>query len=101
VSGFDLKRLKASASNQVDYHLVIDLVPVLSRLYFNGEFGKRSFNYLWEAILVGVGLQFKSIERVTNEIGEGDRYNISNSLALFHKSMIRFYKICKKIYEVL
>jgi hypothetical protein len=60
----------------------------------------QNFNYIWEGILVGVGLQNKSIEKVTNEIGEGDKYHVANSLALFHKTMIRFYKIVKQIFEV-
>lgn len=100
ISLFDLNRLKSYANNQADYHLVIDLVPTLAKLYFSGTLGIQNFNYTWEAILVGVGLQHKTIEQVTTEIGEGDKYNVSNSLALFHKAMIRFYKISKQIFEV-
>ena len=74
-------------------------MPTLTKLYFSGRLGIQTFNYTWEAILVGVGLQHKTIEEVTKEIGE-DNYTISNSLALFHKAMIKFYKISKQIYEV-
>lgn len=100
ISQFDYRRLKSYASNQADYHLIIDLLPALTKLYFQGALGVQNFNYTWEAILVGVGLQHKPIEVVTSEIGEGERYTISNSLALFQKALIRFYKIAKQIYEV-
>lgn len=93
--------MKSYANNQADYHLIIDLVSTLTKLYFSGQLGIQNFNYTWEAILVGVGLQHKTIEKVTSEIGEGDKYNVSNSLALFHKAMIRFFKISKQIYEVI
>lgn len=100
ITPFDFNRLKSYVNNQVDYHLIIDLVPTLTKLYFAGDLGIQNFNYTWEAILVGVGLQHKTIEQVTSEIGEGDKYNVSNSLALFHKAMIRLFKIAKQIYEV-
>jgi N-acetyltransferase 10 len=100
VSPFDFNRLKSYAGNQADYHLVIDLVPTLTKLYFSGQLGVQNFNYTWEAILVGVGLQCKTIDKVTAELWEDDKYNVSNSLALFHKAMIRLFKISKQIYEV-
>jgi len=32
---FDLKRLESYSKNLVDFHLVMDLVPALARLYFD------------------------------------------------------------------
>lgn len=61
ISLFDFNRLKSYANNQADYHLIIDLVPTLTKLYFSGALGIQSFNYTWQAILVGIGLQYKSI----------------------------------------
>lgn len=59
----DLNRLKSYTKNQVDYHLVLDLVPTLARLYFSGQLGKRmNLGYINQAILVGVGLQMKSFD---------------------------------------
>ena len=31
---FDLKRLESYAKNLVDFHLIMDLVPTLAKLYF-------------------------------------------------------------------
>jgi N-acetyltransferase 10 len=34
ISLFDLKRLDSYAKNMVDFHLVMDLVPTLAKLFF-------------------------------------------------------------------
>lgn len=31
---YDVKRLELYAQNMVDYHLIVDLLPSISRLYF-------------------------------------------------------------------
>ena len=36
----DFNRLKSYTKNQVDYHLILDLVPVIARLYFTGTLGR-------------------------------------------------------------
>lgn len=47
IKSFDFNRLKSYANNQADYHLIIDLVPTLTKLYFSGAFGIQNFNYTW------------------------------------------------------
>jgi N-acetyltransferase 10 len=65
----DLNRLKSYTKNQVDYHLVLDLIPTIARLYFSGTFGKHmNLGYINQAILVGLGLQFKSFDDICKEI---------------------------------
>ena len=34
VTVYDLKRLESYAKNLVDFHLIMDLVPTLAKLYF-------------------------------------------------------------------
>jgi len=34
---FDLNRLKKYTENLIDYHMIIDLIPTLARLYFLGQ----------------------------------------------------------------
>jgi N-acetyltransferase 10 len=58
---YDYNRLKSYARNQVDYHLIIDLIPTLAKLYFSGKLGNVNLGYTNQAILVGVGLQMKNI----------------------------------------
>lgn len=58
-----MNRLRSYTKNQVDYHLILDLVPTISKLYFNGILGKSlNLGYLNQAILVGLGLQNKSFD---------------------------------------
>lgn len=36
---YDLKRLESYAKNLVDYHMILDLVPSIARLYFTDRLG--------------------------------------------------------------
>lgn len=38
LSIYDVKRLEMYCRNLVDYHLIVDLVPVLAKLYFAEKF---------------------------------------------------------------
>ncbi len=65
ISLADYNRLKSYTRNQVDYHLILDLVPVISRLYFGGVLGTHlGLGYVNQAILVGLGLQMKTFEEL-------------------------------------
>ena len=62
----DLNRLKSYSKNQVNYHLVLDLVPQIARLFFTEQLGRCvNLGYTNQAILVGVGLQMKSFEQTS------------------------------------
>ncbi len=63
ITVFDLKRLESYAKNLVDFHLIMDLVPVLAKLYFLIlPAGSISLSYVQAATLTGMGLQFKTID---------------------------------------
>ncbi|XP_011312342.1 N-acetyltransferase 10 [Fopius arisanus] len=66
---YDLKRLEGYSKNMVDYHLIMDLLPALSRLYFLGLMGDTKLSAVQEAILLGVGLQQKTIDKLAEELG--------------------------------
>jgi N-acetyltransferase 10 len=38
-NSYDIKRFEMYAQNLVDYHLVIDLVPEMAKLYFTNKLG--------------------------------------------------------------
>lgn len=64
-SPYDVKRLDSYSKNLVDFHAIIDLVPVLARLYFLGTLSDElAFSAGQSCILLGIGLQAKSIEDV-------------------------------------
>lgn len=62
-SNYDLKRLNAYARSLVDYHVILDLVPSIAKLYFLGKF-QFSISYAQAAILIGLGLQRKQIHEL-------------------------------------
>ncbi len=70
------------AQNLVDYHLVIDLVPEMARLYFLNKLGAEfNLSLVQAAILVGIGLQRKSIEELEKEL----QLPPNQLLAMFNK----------------
>lgn len=57
----DLKRLSLYSRNLVDYHLITDLLPMLSKLYFLGRMPSTRMSHLQEAILLAMGLQHRCV----------------------------------------
>ncbi|KDO26199.1 hypothetical protein SPRG_08561 [Saprolegnia parasitica CBS 223.65] len=74
---FDIKRLQSYAKNMVDYHMIVDLIPSVARLYF--------LNRLPETTL-SIGLQHQSVDTLVSEL------NVPSNqlLALFNKSVRKF-----------
>jgi N-acetyltransferase 10 len=62
---FDLKRLESYANNMVDYHVIMDLLPIVSSLYFEKRLGAEvKLGAVQSSILLALGLQRKTIEQV-------------------------------------
>jgi len=76
---FDLKRLDSYANNMLDYHVILDLMPTVAKLYFQKRLGEGKMSRSAEAesaeyrvrltavqssILLGLGLQRKPIEEL-------------------------------------
>jgi N-acetyltransferase 10 len=98
VSLSDYNRLKSYTKNQVDYHLILDLIPTLAKLYFTGTLGKfMNLGYINQAILVGIGLQMKSFDDICKEIKD---LEVRNALPLFQKTVIKFTKLIQRCFEV-
>jgi N-acetyltransferase 10 len=59
-SEFDIRRLNSYSKNLVDYHVIIELVPIIAKLYFMKKlpFG---ISFIQAAILVGIGLQHHTL----------------------------------------
>ncbi|KAG0708460.1 GNAT acetyltransferase 2-domain-containing protein [Suillus ampliporus] len=94
MSPFDLKRLESYANNMLDYHVVLDLLPMVASLYFEGRLGDDvKLSAVQASILLGLGLQRKTIEEVEGELS----LPVSQALALFVK-VIR--KITKHLVDI-
>eukprot|EP00828_Plagiopyla_frontata_P043795 TRINITY_DN6967_c0_g1_i2.p2 TRINITY_DN6967_c0_g1~~TRINITY_DN6967_c0_g1_i2.p2 ORF type:complete len:352 (+),score=62.38 TRINITY_DN6967_c0_g1_i2:1053-2108(+) len=93
---YDLKRLHAYSQNLIDYHLILDLVPIFARLYFEYKLGKKfRLSSGQGAILLGIGLQLRSIDSVGIELN----IPVSHALALFNKSVRKFTKFIENIFN--
>ena len=64
LSGYDIKRLESYTDGNVDYQLIMDLVPIVASLYFTGKLSNRvKLSHITQkCILCAVGLQRKSLD---------------------------------------
>ncbi|XP_009895741.1 RNA cytidine acetyltransferase [Dryobates pubescens] len=65
---YDLKRLEMYSRNMVDYHLIMDMVPTLARMFFLHQMGDVSLSAAQSALFLGIGLQHKSLEQLEKEV---------------------------------
>lgn len=90
----DLKRLEHYVKGMIDYHMIKDLVPVLSECFFLGKFGDSvRMSYTQAVILLAMGLQHRDMDFITQQID----INISHCLALFNKSIRKLTTAIKKV----
>lgn len=45
----------------VDYHLIVDILPQIVKMIFTGELNIKGLSVQQKAILVALGLQYKSV----------------------------------------
>ena len=90
----DLKRLESYSQGLIDYHLIRDLVPLLSQSFFLNRFGlKVRMSYSQSVILAGMGLQHRDLNWLIREID----IDPSQILALFNKAVKKMTKHLKDI----
>uniref|UniRef100_A0A8C2D4C6 RNA cytidine acetyltransferase n=1 Tax=Cyprinus carpio TaxID=7962 RepID=A0A8C2D4C6_CYPCA len=65
---YDLKRLEMYSRNMVDYHLIMDMIPVIAHMYFLKQLGDITLSVAQCALLLGIGLQHKSVDELEKEI---------------------------------
>lgn len=85
---YDLRRLESYTRNLVDYHLILDLVPALAKLFYSNRLPMQ-LTVVQMALLSGIGLQYKTIEQLESELNLPQ----SQLLALFNK-------LVKKVIDV-
>nr|XP_060620967.1 RNA cytidine acetyltransferase [Anolis sagrei ordinatus] len=65
---YDLKRLEMYSRNMVDYHLIMDMIPTIAKMYFLNQLGDMTLSATQSALLLGIGLQHKSVDQLEREI---------------------------------
>lgn len=86
LSPFDLKRLDSYANNLLDYHVILDLLPMIALIYFSNKTNEVSLSSVQAAILLAIGLQHKSMDGISKEL----RLPSHQSMAMFSKVIRKF-----------
>lgn len=91
----DLQRLEAYSHNQVEYRLILDLTSDLSQLIFEGKLNDVPIDSIQKAILLGIGLQNKSLDKLSEEFN----MQVNQILAKFYDCMKKITKHLDSINE--
>uniref|UniRef100_A0A452R6E8 RNA cytidine acetyltransferase n=1 Tax=Ursus americanus TaxID=9643 RepID=A0A452R6E8_URSAM len=92
---YDLKRLEMYSRNMVDYHLIMDLIPAISRMYFLNQLGDLSLSAAQSALLLGIGLQHKSVDQLEKEI----ELPAGQLMGLFNRIIRKVMKLFSEVQE--
>ena len=93
----DIKRLEAYSKNLVDFHMVTDLLARVASLFFQRRLPEAmTLSQLQRALLVGMGLQFRTVEQLAKE------YDLPTGqlLALFNKAIRKLSSCLGKVQEL-
>jgi N-acetyltransferase 10 len=91
-SPFDLKRLESYTNNMLDYHVIIDLLPLIADLYFSNR-TQVSLSGVQRAILLAIGLQRKAVDDLEKELN----LPVAQVLAMFIKTIKKFTNAFREI----
>ncbi|XP_067902529.1 RNA cytidine acetyltransferase [Heterodontus francisci] len=92
---YDLKRLEMYSRNMVDYHLIMDMMPSIAQLYFLNQLGGTSLSAAQSALLLGIGLQHKSVDQLEKEIDLPS----SQLMGLFNRLIRKVVQLFNSILE--
>jgi N-acetyltransferase 10 len=95
LTSYDIKRLEMYSNNLVDYHLIMDLIPTLAKLYFLNQMGDVHMSAVQSAILLGVGLQHKTVDAVAADLDLPS----SQLLGLFNRTIRRCVQYLNSVLE--
>jgi N-acetyltransferase 10 len=98
-SPFDLKRLESYANNLLDYHVIVDLLPPISLLYFSGRINAVKLTAIQQAILLAIGLQHKSIDDIHKELDIASNQAIAMFSKIVRKISNHFRELLNKSIE--
>ncbi|CAF2384441.1 unnamed protein product [Rotaria sp. Silwood2] len=91
---YDLRRLESYTRNLVDYHLILDLIPTLAKLFYLNRLPIQ-LTVVQMALLSGIGFQYKTIEQLENELNLPQ----SQLLALFNKLIKKMIDLINSVQE--
>jgi N-acetyltransferase 10 len=100
LSPFDLKRLESYADNMLDYHVILDMVPLIANLHFTGRLRNLvSISPTQSAVLLAIGLQRKTLESLEKELGVTSAQVLSMFQKIMRKVATGFRELLTKSIE--
>lgn len=100
LSPFDLKRLDSYANNLLDYHVIVDMLPLISQLYFNKKTSNDvSLSSVQAAILLAIGLQHKDMDQISKELNLPSNQSMAMFAKIVRKFSSYFRNVLKESYE--
>ncbi|KAK9876744.1 hypothetical protein WA026_014982 [Henosepilachna vigintioctopunctata] len=92
---YHLKLLVEYINNVVNYHSINRLIPRIARLYFSNQMGDVQLSQVQMAILLGMGLQLKTLDDLEEEL----ELPSSQLMGVFNKALKKVVKYFKSILE--
>lgn len=94
LSPFDLKRLESYANNMLDYHVIIDMVPLIAQLYFSGVLRDVvMLSPVQQAILISIGLQRRSVDDLEKELNLPNQQVLAMFIKIIRKAANYFRSV--------
>ncbi|GAB2211392.1 hypothetical protein Drorol1_Dr00024704 [Drosera rotundifolia] len=87
LSPHDIKRIQAYADSLADFHLILDLVPILVNLYFEGKL-PVTLSYAQASVLLCIGLQHQNFLYIETQM----KLERQQVMSLFMKALKKFHK---------
>ncbi|MGH0145470.1 UNVERIFIED_CONTAM: hypothetical protein FKN15_005422 [Acipenser sinensis] len=94
-TAYDLKRLDMYSRNMVDYHLIMDMIPNIAKMFFLKQLGDISLSAAQSALLLGIGLQHKTVDQLEREI----ELPSSQLMGLFNRLIRKVVQVFTSIQE--
>jgi N-acetyltransferase 10 len=95
LTDYDLNRLELYSKNLVDHHLITDLLPTVACLQYLDKL-KLSLSAAQSAILLGLGLQRRTVEELEKELD----LPVQQLLGLFNRTIRKAVKVFTEIKSV-
>jgi N-acetyltransferase 10 len=83
LSHHDMQRLELYSRNMVDHHMILDTLPILTQLLFQGRMPEIRLSYLQVAIILATGLQHRDVDSIATELN----LPANQVLAFFNKTV--------------
>ncbi|KAA8905490.1 N-acetyltransferase 10 [Sphaerosporella brunnea] len=100
LSPFDLKRLESYADNMLDYHVILDMVPLIANLHFTGRLKDLvTVSPTQSAVLMAIGLQRKTLDSLEKELGVTSAQVLSMFQKVMRKVATGFRELLSKSIE--